>query len=45
MACWQHAKLTPPQEYITLQLHIKKLSLKSMWARAEQLFYNEDYKE
>ena len=24
MACWQDAKLTPPQEYITLQLHNKE---------------------
>ena len=45
MEGWQDAKLTLPQEYITLQLHIEKLSLKSTWARAEQLFYNEGYEE
>ena len=45
MAGWQDAKITLPQEHITLQLHMKKLSLKSMWARAEQLFYNQGYKE
>ena len=45
MAGWQDAKLTPPQEHITLQLYMEKLSLKSTWARAEQLFYNQSYKE
>ena len=45
MTGWQDAKLTPPQEHITLQLHMEKLSLKSMWASTEQLFYNEGYKE
>ena len=35
MAGWQDAKLTPPQEHITLQLYMEKLSLKSTWARAE----------
>ena len=45
MAVWQDAKITLPQEHITLQLHMKKLLLKSIWARIDQLFYNEGYKE
>ena len=45
MEGWQDAKLTLPKEYITLKLHIEKLSLKSTWARAEQLVYNEGYEE
>ena len=45
MAEWQDAKLNPFQEHTKLQLHMEQLSLKSTWARAEQLFYNQGCNE